>query len=166
MADWVSFEARVAPMIWGKNIYTILPIPDHIATALHDQGVRRVEIELNDHPFNLALTKAPVFDGTFVYTGKALLKQAGIEPDESLDVRLRPANPDELDVPVDVVNAVQFGGVSAAWASLTVGRKRRLLHEINQAKRPETRQRRVEKLIAVLLEFEPKGDNRTRKKRH
>ena len=27
MDEWIEFEGRVAPMVWGKSTYTILPIP-------------------------------------------------------------------------------------------------------------------------------------------
>lgn len=50
----------------GRNTYTVLPILDDVARALTDQGARRVEVELNDFPANLALTKAPVMDQVFV----------------------------------------------------------------------------------------------------
>ena len=95
MSDYLSFEGRIVPMIWGENTYTVLPLPNDIAETLQAQNAKRVEGEINDHPINLALTKAPVIDGIFLYTGKSLLDRIGVSPDEPLEVRLRPAPADE-----------------------------------------------------------------------
>ena len=72
MSDYIYFEGRIEPMEWGKNVYTIQRIPTHVMADL-PQGTRRIEGEFGDHPVNLALTKAPVIEGSFVYTGKTHL---------------------------------------------------------------------------------------------
>ena len=150
MDQWLSFLGRVMPMEWGKNVYTVLPLPEDIAMELERQGTRRVDIELNDHPFNVALTKAPVIPDTFVYAGKSVLREAGISPGEEIEVRLRRADPNLVDVPNDVMLAVRRANVVEAWASLTPGRQRGLLHQIDSAKKQETRARRIAQLVKTL----------------
>jgi antitoxin component of MazEF toxin-antitoxin module len=137
-------------MEWGKSTYTVLPIPYEIAEALAASGAKRVEIELNDHPFNMALTKSPVLSGTFVYTGKTVLKAAGLSPGEEIEVRLRKADPDLVEVPQDVMLALRSADVSDAWAALTPGKQRGLLHTVNTAKQAATRAKRIGQLIVVL----------------
>ena len=110
MSDYVSFEGAVEPLDWGKATYTILRLPTDVAEALEADGAKRVEGEINDHPVNLALTKAPVVEGLFLWAGKSLLSKVGIEPGEVIDVRLRKADPDDVDVPRDVLLAVRSGG--------------------------------------------------------
>ena len=65
---WVSFEGQVEPLVWGRATYTILRLPDHV---VRDLGrTRRVEGEIAEHPVNLALSRAPVVEGVFLWTGQ------------------------------------------------------------------------------------------------
>ncbi|MEM9716544.1 MAG: YdeI/OmpD-associated family protein [Pseudomonadota bacterium] len=150
MDDYLYFEGQIRPMEWGDSIFTVLPIPKDITDTLSASGARRVDIELNDHPFNMALTKAPVIDDVFVYTGKSVLKAAGISPGDIIDVRLRKADSNQVDVPEDVMLAIRAADASDLWAGLTPGKMRGLLHQVTSAKRPETRAKRIQKLILDL----------------
>ena len=150
MSGYLHFEGQIVPMEWGTSIYTVLPLPDEVAQALQAQRARRVEGEINDHPINLALTTAPVIDQVFLWTGKSLLDQIGIAPGEPLEVRLRKAPEDVVDTPEDVMLALRQADATAIWEALTPGKKRGLLHQINTAKRAETRAKRIAKLIAEL----------------
>ena len=149
MSAWVAFEARVEPMEWGRNTYTIVRLPEDVISAL-PKGTKRVEGEFGDFPVNLALTKAPVIDDTFVYTGKTFLRDSGLEPGEVFDARLRAADPNEVDLPDDVAAALRSAGRSADWAALSPGQQRARLHLVNTAKRADTRIRRIAKLISEL----------------
>ncbi|MEM6577850.1 MAG: YdeI/OmpD-associated family protein [Pseudomonadota bacterium] len=152
MSEWLSFVGRIQPMEWGKSTYTVLRIPDEIVASLKDLGAKRVEVELNDHPFNMALTKSPALSGTYVYAGKTVLRAAGISPGEEIDVRLRKVDPDLVEVPNDVMLAIRDADLSEAWSALTPGKQRGLLHAINSAKRAVTRTKRIIELIAILRE--------------
>ncbi|MEM6308082.1 MAG: YdeI/OmpD-associated family protein [Pseudomonadota bacterium] len=149
---WIEFEGRIIPMEWGTNVYTVLTIPQDVSTTLIGQNAKRVEVELNDHVFNMALTKAPVIDGLFVYTGKQVLSDADIEPHMELDIRIRKTDPDIVETPTDVMQAMRENDLTAVWEGLTPGRKRGMLHTVTSAKRPETRRARIEKLIETLAE--------------
>ncbi|MEM6941691.1 MAG: YdeI/OmpD-associated family protein [Pseudomonadota bacterium] len=137
-------------MEWGDNVYTVLPLPADVSEALAAEGAKRVEGELGEYPVNLALTKAPVIEGTFLYTGKALLKEAGLAPGETIEVRLRAADPDFVEVPSDVSAALRAADRWALWNSLSPGKRRGLLHPLTTAKRPETRQKRIGALLKEL----------------
>lgn len=146
--DWIAFEARIEPMAWGRNTYTILRLPPEIVSAL--DGARRVEGEIGDHPVNLAVTRAPVLDDPFLWAGKAFLEAAGLEPGAPVEVRLRPADPAAVDLPDDVCAALRAAGRTADWAALTPGRRRGLLHGIGTAKRAKTRAKRIADLLKGL----------------
>ncbi|MEM8974524.1 MAG: YdeI/OmpD-associated family protein [Pseudomonadota bacterium] len=152
MREWLSFTGHIEPMQWGRSTYTVLCIPDEIADALKDLGAKRVEVELNDYPFNMALTKSPAISGTFIYTGKTILQAAEISPGQEIDVRLRKADPDLVEVPNDVSLAIRSNSLSDAWSKLSPGKQRGLLHTINTAKRAETRANRIAQLISFLRE--------------
>ena len=101
---------------------------------------------------NLGIVRADpdVLEGPFLYTGKAFLRATGIEPGERVEVRLRPADPDHVEVPEDVVAALRAAGRTAEWEALTPGRRRAALAPVAQARRPTTRAARIEKLVAAL----------------
>lgn len=148
MSDYITFEGAVEPMEWGKATYTVLRIPPEVVDALGK--TKRVEGEINDHPVNLALTKAPVIDGVFIWAGKTLLREVGIDPGERIEVRLRAAPDDLVEVPSDVVNALRSAGLTESWDSLTAGKQRGMLYQVTSAKRAETRLKRIAKLLAEV----------------
>jgi hypothetical protein len=147
---WLDFEGRVEPLEWGRATYTILRLPSEIATALAAQGAKRVEGEINDRPVNLALSRAPLVDGVFLWAGQSLLDRLEVEPGEPLEVRLRPAPSDEVDTPEDVALALRQGGAAEAWEALTPGKRRGLLHKIDTARTAPTRLKRIAALVAEI----------------
>jgi Bacteriocin-protection, YdeI or OmpD-Associated len=148
MNDYVTFEARIEPMVWGKSTYTILRIPPDMLDALG--RAKRVEGEIAEHPVNLAPTRAPVIEGPFLWAGQSLLDRIGITPGEVVEVRLRPAPDDRVDLPDDVALALRAADVLSAWQNLTPGKRRGLLYKIDTAKTDATRQKRIGLLIAEL----------------
>lgn len=150
MTDNTTFEGQVVPMEWGKSVYTVLPIPDDVAETLQAQGAKRVEGEINDHPVNLAIATSPAIDGFFLWAGKSLLDEIGIAPGDRFEVTLRKANADKVEMPDDVILALRQAERSDLWNALTPGKQRGLLHGINTAKRPETRIKRITKMVSDL----------------
>jgi Bacteriocin-protection, YdeI or OmpD-Associated/Domain of unknown function (DUF1905) len=146
--DWVTFEGRVEPLVWRRSTYTILRLPPDAASAL--AAARRVEGEIADHPVNLALTRAPVVEGVFLWAGASLLDRIGITPGEPVEVRLRPAPDDRVDLDPDVEAALRAAGVLERWEALTPGKRRGLLYQISTAKTEATRAKRVQKMIGKL----------------
>jgi Bacteriocin-protection, YdeI or OmpD-Associated/Domain of unknown function (DUF1905) len=146
VSGYVTFEAKVEPMVWGTTTYTILRLPADVVTLLG--ATKRVMGEVNDHPVNLALTRSPVMDGVFLWAGQSLLDRVGIAPGDPVEVRLRPAPDDRVDVPDDV--AIALRGVIAQWESLTPGKRRGLLYQIDTAKTPVTRAKRIARLVESL----------------
>ena len=156
MTDWVTFEGRVRPLTWGRSTYTILPVPDSVVQALGK--CRRVEGEIAEHPVNLALSRAPVVEGVFLWAGSSLLDRIGIAPGEPVEVRLRPAPDGVVDTPPDVAAALSAAGVTATWDALTPGKRRGLLYQVETARTAPTRERRIAALVEGL--FHPPAPRR------
>ena len=148
MTDWVAFEGRVEPVEWGKATYTILRLPDAAVAALG--AAKRVEGEFGEHWVNLALSRAPVVEGVFLWAGASLLERTGIVPGEPVEVRLRPAPDDEVDTPEDVALALRAAGMTAVWEGLTAGKRRGMLYQIGTAKTAPTRAKRIDAMIEGL----------------
>ena len=150
MNDYVTFEACITPMLWGETVYTVLPLPPDVLDALG--AAKRVEGEFGEHPVNLAIAKAPkdVIDTPFLWTGKSLLDRIGIAPGDVFEARLRPSDPDLVEVPGDVMRALRSAGAVDAWDALAPGNRRGALHQIDLAKRAATRASRITKLIGEV----------------
>jgi hypothetical protein len=148
MSDYVTFEGRVEAVEWGRSTYTLLRLPEDVRQALG--SAKRVEGEMNDHPVDLALSKAPVVEGTFLWTGQSLLDRTGIVPGQPVEVRLRPAPDDRVDTPEDVEAALRAAGATSAWDSLTPGKRRGLLYQVSIAKTEPTRAKRIARMISTL----------------
>jgi Bacteriocin-protection, YdeI or OmpD-Associated len=148
MTGYVTFEGRIEPMVWGRSTYTILRIPPDVLDALGP--ARRVEGEIAEHPVNLAPTRAPVIEGAFLWAGQSLLDRIGIAPGDVVEVRLRPAPDDRVDVPDDLALAMRAADVISVWEALTPGKRRGLLYKIDTAKTEATRQKRIGLLVAEL----------------
>jgi len=148
VSDYVAFEGAVEPLEWGRAVYTILPLPSAVVAALG--GAKRVEGEINEHPVNLGIARADVVEGAFPWTGKAFLKDAGIEVGKPLEVRLKPAPADLVEMPGDLEAALCAHDLTGPWEALTPGKRRGLIHPVQRAKRPETRAKRIAALLADL----------------
>ena len=150
MDDYVTFEARIEPMPWGRATYTVVRLPADVVAALGP--TRRVEGEFADHPVNLAISRAPaeVIDGPFLWAGQNLLDRIGLAPGEVFEARLRPAPDDLVEVPRDVTLALRSAGLAETWEALTPGRRRSLLYPVETAKRPDTRARRITRLLQEI----------------
>ena len=155
---FVSFAARIEPFERGRATYTILRLPEDVIRA--PGQTKRVEGEINDYPVNLGIAKADVVDGPFVWTGRTLLDAANVSPGEAVELRLRPAPDDHVEMP-DGLDAAPTeaglteAGLTAAWEALTPGKRRGLVHSAATAKRPETKSRRVAALLTTLAEAAP-----------
>lgn len=150
MTDDLAFEAAIQPMVWGRSTATVLRLPAAIATALAAQGAKRVEGEINDHPVNLALSRAPVIEDVFRRAGQSLLDRIGIVPGQPLEVRLRPAPDDRVDLPDDIATGLRAAGAMVAWQALTPGKRRGLIYKIDTARTAATRANRIGAFVQDL----------------
>lgn len=148
LTGYVTFEGRIEVVDWGRATYTVLRVPEEVVQALGP--ARRVEGEMAEHPVNLALSRAPVIEGVFLWTGQSLLDRIGAAPGEVVEVRLRPAPDDAVDTPEDVARALARDGLLAVWEGLTPGKRRGLLYQIATAKTAPTREKRIARLVADL----------------
>lgn len=150
MSDYIEFTGRIETLDWGTSTYTILRLPGEVAARLAAERARRVEGEMNEVPVNLAPTRAPVLEETFLWAGRSLLDRIGLAPGDEVEVRLRKAPDDEVEVPEDLAAALRAAGASHLWEALTPGKRRGMIYQIGTAKTQATRDRRIAKLVGDL----------------
>ena len=84
-SHWVGFNGQIETMTWGEKVYTVLQIPEDVIQKISHVSSNRVDVEIREFSYNLALTKAPVFDGIFLYFGKEKLNETHLSIGESAD---------------------------------------------------------------------------------
>ncbi|MGL5810113.1 MAG: YdeI/OmpD-associated family protein [Nocardioides sp.] len=148
--DWAEFYAAIEPLEWGDSTYTIIRVPAEVVEHLSAGQVRRVEGVIEGVEVNLALTKAPVVDGLFLWAGKSLMRRLGVKPGEPLQVRLRPVETDRVDIPDELATRLDELGITEMWQQLSPGRRRSLIYPIEQARTPSSRSKRIEALVEQI----------------
>lgn len=99
-------------------------------------------------------TTVSVYGGrSYVGFRKEIQEAAGIRLGDRIRVRIEPdLEPREIEVPEDLARALgRNRAASQAFERLSYTHRKEYVQWIVGAKRPETRQRRVEKAIEMLL---------------
>ena len=80
-------------------------------------------------------------------------KKLGVDAGDIVGIVLRrDKKPDEIDVPADVAAALRkIRGAQAAFKMITPALRREFLRWVLNAKRPETRAKRIERAIPILI---------------
>ncbi len=145
-----EFDALVEPLHWGRNRYTIVRLPAALVAQARAQGTHRLRGDIEGNPVNLAVTKAPVIEDAFVYVGAALLRRIGVDVGQPVGCRFAPADPDEVDLPEDVEEALAGAGLLGVWEQLRPAARRRRLMPVDGVVTPAARARRIHELLDGL----------------
>jgi hypothetical protein len=127
-----------------------LEVPPEVVAALGGGARPPVTITVNGHSWKsrVALLRGRHLLGL----SHANRQAAGVEIGEEVDVELElDTEPRVVVEPQDFAQALDDDPAArTAYNSLSHSRKREHVHAIESAKKPETRQRRIEKAIATL----------------
>ncbi|MEV6072173.1 YdeI/OmpD-associated family protein [Nocardia sp. NPDC052001] len=127
-----------------------LEVPPEVVEALGEGARPPVTITINGHSWKsrIALMRGRHLIGL----SHANRKAAGVEIGEQIEVEVElDTEPRVVVEPEDLTAALDADPVArAAYDSLSHSRKREHVISIESAKKPETRQRRIEKAITTL----------------
>ena len=113
-----------------------------------------VSVTLNGYTFRSTI--AAMGGPMFIPFRRSHREAAGLEGTETLSVTLaldtaaRTVTP-----PADLVRALKAAGALAAWKALSYTHQREHAEAIEGAKKPETRERRIEAAVAMLTAKKP-----------
>ncbi|MFF3411179.1 YdeI/OmpD-associated family protein [Streptomyces sp. NPDC002742] len=142
----MKFRAHVEPPEPMRG----LEVPPEVVAAL-DGGARPpVTITVNGHSWK---SRVAILRGRHLLgLSNANRQAAGVEIGEEAEVELElDTEPRVVVEPPDFAQALDDDPLArAAYDNLAHGRKREHVRAIESAKKPETRQRRIEKAIATL----------------
>lgn len=144
-----SFRAKLEPGPHGGH-YVLVP-----AKVARDAGLRhaaRVRGTIDGAAYRSSL----MMYGGILHLGvhKATLAAAGVQPPVQVAVTI------ELDdeplptdaVPKDLARALKEAGATAAWDALRPSLRREHVSSVLEAKKPETRERRIARIVATFAE--------------
>lgn len=105
---------------------------------------------LNGAPFRARVFK--MGGRPFMVINRELREAAGVSGGETVPVRIeRDTEPRVVTPPADFARALKANGEArAAWDKLSYTHRREHVEHVEDAKKPETRQRRIEKSVAQL----------------
>lgn len=133
----------------GKTT-TGIQVPEQIIEALGAGKRPPVRVTFNGYTYRSSI--APLGGVYMISVSAEVRKNAGVSAGDEVDVTLElDTQPREVEVPPDLSEALnKDSGAKQAFEGLSYSNKRRIVLPIEDAKTPETRQRRVEKAVENL----------------
>lgn len=148
-----KFSFRATLENWAEGMdYCAVPVPAEITEALGTKGPVLVMARVNDsEPFQVSLF--PIGGGQHYIRIKAKVRQeTRTGTGDSIQVRFTVLDRSEVLIPDDLMSALQSEGVAEAFASLPPGKQNFIIRRIDEAAKPETRQRRIQESVAAAHE--------------
>jgi hypothetical protein len=136
----------------GGKTATGMEVPEDVVLALGSGKRPAVRVTINDYTYRS--TVAPMSGKYFLPVSAEVREHAGIAAGDELDVSVElDTEPREVTVPPDLVTALDADAEAKRFFDgLSYSNKRRIVLSIEDAKTPETRQRRIEKSVGMLRE--------------
>jgi hypothetical protein len=147
----LSFDADLEDWAEGMD-YCAVAVPAEITEALGTKGPVLVLARVNDsEPFQVSLF--PVGGGQHWIRIKAKVRrETNTRTGDRIRVRFTVLDRAEVVLPDDLVSALRAEGVEDAFQSLPPGRQNFLVRRIDEAARPDTRERRIQEGVVAAHE--------------
>jgi len=130
----------------------LVEVPAEVVAALGGRGRIPVQASFNGVPYRGSIVRM----GGVMMLGvtKAIMAEGGAGPGDAIDVVVENDEaPREVEVPPELRKALKRNrAAAAAWYRLSFSHRREYVGHIAEAKREETRARRVERTIEALTE--------------
>lgn len=129
--------------------YCAVPVPSQITEALGTKGPVLVMARVNESaPFQVSLF--PVGGGQHCIRIKAKVrKETGTKVGDCIEVRLTVLDRARVDIPDDLMIALRAAKAEEAFKSLSPGKQNFMVRCINEAAKPQTREKRIQEALAA-----------------
>ena len=136
----------------GRGGGHLVEVPPDVVEALGGTGRIPVTATFDGVPYRGSIVR--MGNGAVLGVLKAIMAEAGISDGDTVTVVVRNDDaPREVEVPDDLAEALRRNEAArAVFEGLSFSHRREYADSIREAKRPETRARRVEGTIQALLE--------------
>jgi len=127
-----------------------IEVPSDVLAALG--GGKRPAVQVTINGFSYRTTLGSMNGRTLIPVSAERRALSGTSAGDAIEVELAlDTTPREVEVPVDLATALaQAPGATERFGKLSASNRSRLAGSVSQAKAPETRQRRIEKVLAEL----------------
>jgi Bacteriocin-protection, YdeI or OmpD-Associated/Domain of unknown function (DUF1905) len=144
--DLVKFSTTMLQM--GNN--TGIEVPADIVTALGAGKRPPVVVKVNGYEYRSTI--APMGDKYLLPFSADRRRESGIQGGDAIDVELTlDATPRTVEVPDDLRSALDASATAtAAWEKLSYTHKKEHVRSVLDAKKAETRTRRIAAVVAKL----------------
>lgn len=142
----VTYRTEMA--LVGRN--TGIPVPPDVLDELGGGKRPGVSVGVNGYRYDSTVGS---MGGRFLIPFSAQHRaRSGIAGGDALEVELTlESGPREVPVPEDLAAALDAAGAQAAFDALAPSHRKAHVTSVESAKAPETRQRRVEAVVAKVL---------------
>ena len=129
----------------------LVPVPREVAARLGLKGMPKIQAVIAGQPYRGSLM--PMGDGTWCLgVLKSIQGAAGVGFGDTVNVELElDTAPRVVELPPDLAHAIaRDKKMAAAWDDLSFTNKKEMARSLEEAKKPETRERRLAVAIAKL----------------
>ncbi|HEV7623828.1 MAG TPA: YdeI/OmpD-associated family protein [Amnibacterium sp.] len=145
MSETVSYTTTMA--LIGRN--TGIPVPDEVLERLG--GGRRPAVDVAVNGYRYRGTVGAMGGRALISFSSDHRTRSGIAGGDALEVELAlDTAPRDVAVPDDLASALGDAGLTDAFARLAPSHRKAHVTAVEDAKTPETRARRIEKVVAAL----------------
>jgi hypothetical protein len=146
----VKFKGKLTPTP-GRGGGCLVPVPRDVAAKLGLKGMPKIQAVIAGQPYRGSLM--PMGDGTYCLgVLKSIQEAAGVGFGDTVTVELElDTAPRVVDPPADLARLLATDKkMAASWEKLSFTNKKEMALSLEEAKRPETRERRLAAAIARL----------------
>lgn len=143
-------SAHFTSTIYQYGTHIRVDVPAHVSRAFNEKGYIAVHGTLNGAGIRGTLT--PVAAGKHVlYINHQMAMRAGVSVGQSVELDLDRDREQRKPLPKELIDALEADQrAKAAWQSLPVGRRKRLVSYLNWFSTQTTRERKVERIVRDL----------------
>jgi len=145
-----TFKGKLTPTPRGGG-GCLVPVPREVAARLGLKGMPKIQAMIAGQPYRGSLM--PMGDGTWCLgVLKSIQEAAGVGFGDTVTVELDlDTTPRVIEPPADLASAIaRDKKMTAAWDGLSFTNKKEMARSLEEAKKPETRERRLAAAIAKL----------------
>lgn len=142
----LSFYATLENWAEGMD-YCAVPVPAEITEALGTKSAVLVMAQVNDsEPFQVSLF--PVGGGKHYIRIKAKIRQeTKTKTGDRVHLRIIVLDRADVTIPDDLLRALRAEGVTEDFTSLPPGKQTFIMRRIDEAVKPETRDKRIQEAV-------------------
>ncbi len=134
----------------GKTTATVLLTQEQVDAIRGESGRARVPLAIT-FKGNTFRTSVSVYRGEWMTVVNAEMREGGLVPGGSYPCEVtRDVSERTVDVPEDLQAAIDAAGLSEQWNALSYSHRKEHVRAIEDAKKPETRVKRIDKAVEKL----------------